>query len=244
MSLENKVILITGASRGIGREVAILLSENGAKVVVNYSSSEEEANKTVAHITNNGGSAIAVKADVSQRDQVTMLFDKTIAKFGKLDVLINNAGIMDNKLLKDHTQDDFSKVFEINVRGVFNTLQEAHNKLADNGIIINFSSSTTKLMLPKYALYSSTKAAIEQMTRVFANEIGRGISVNAIAPGPTATELFNKGKSQETIDQLSSKSAFNRIAEPLDIAKVVLFLANDDSKWISGQVIYANGAMI
>ncbi|WP_405328114.1 SDR family oxidoreductase [Leeuwenhoekiella sp. LLG6367-2.1] len=244
MSLENKVILITGASRGIGREVAILLSENGAKVVVNYSSSEEEANKTVAHITNHGGSAIAVKADVSRRDQVTMLFDKTLAEFGKLDVLINNAGIMDNKFLKDHTQDDFSKVFEINVRGVFNTLQEAHTKLADNGIIINFSSSTTKLMLPKYALYSSTKAAIEQMTRVFSNEIGRGISVNAIAPGPTATELFNKGKSQETIDQLSSKSVFNRIAEPLDIAKVVLFLANEDSKWISGQVIYANGAMI
>ena len=244
MTLQNKVIIITGSSRGIGKEVAMLLAKNGAKVIINYSNSEDEANKTVDVIIKNGGTALAIKANVSQKDQVTHLFDKTIESFGKVDVLINNAGIMNNKLLKDHTQEDFSKLFNVNVRGVFNTLQEANSKLADNGIIINFSSSTTKLMLPQYALYSSTKAAVEQMTWVFSKEIGRGISVNAIAPGATATELFTTGKSQETIDELSSMSAFNRIAEPIDIAKVVLFLASDDSKWISGQVVYANGALI
>jgi len=244
MSLQNKVIIVTGSSRGIGKAVAILLAENGAKVVVNYSSSADEANKTVDHIVSNGGNAIAIKADVSQKDQVTQLFDETIENYGKIDVLINNAGIMDNKLLKDHDQEDFTKVFDVNVRGVFNTLQEANDKLVDNGIIINFSSTTTKLMLPQYALYSSTKAAVEQMTRVFSKEIGRGISVNAIAPGATATDLFKSGKSDEMIEELSTKSAFNRIAEPIDIAKIVLFLASDDSKWISGQVIYANGALI
>ena len=244
MSVKNKVIIVTGSSRGIGKEIALLLAENGAKVVINFSNSEDKANKTVESIIKKGGEAISIKADVSNRNQVTFLFNKTIEVFGRIDVLINNAGIMNNKLLKDHTQGDFSKLFDVNVKGVFNTLQEADSKLVDNGIIINFSSSTTKLMLPKYALYSSTKAAVEQMTRVFSKEIGRGISVNAIAPGATETELFIDGKSKETIDKLSSMSAFNRIAEPNDIAKVVLFLASDNSKWISGQVIYANGALI
>jgi 3-oxoacyl-[acyl-carrier protein] reductase len=244
MNLHNKVIIVTGSSKGIGREVAILLAKNGAKVIVNYSNSEKEANNTLKQITKNGGTGLAIQADVSQKDQVTHLFDKTIAVFGKVDVLVNNAGIMYNKLLKDHTHQEFSKLFEVNVRGIFNTLQEADSKLADNGKIINFSSSTTKLMLPTYALYSATKAAVEQMTKVFSKEIGRGISVNAIAPGATSTELFLTGKSQDTIDKLSAMNAFNRLAEPIDIARVVLFLASDDSKWISGQVIGANGAFV
>lgn len=244
MKLRNKVIIVTGSSRGIGKEVAILLAKNGAKVIVNHSNSEAEANQTAETITQNGGTALVIKADVSQRHEVTHLFDKTIEVFGKVDVLVNNAGIMFSKLLKDHTQDDFTKLFNVNVRGIFNTLQEADSKLADNGIIINFSSSTAKLMFPTYALYSATKAAVEQISRVFSKEVGRGISVNAIAPGATATELFLNGKSQETIDKLSAMNAFGRLAEPIDIAKVVLFLACDDSKWISGQVIGANGALV
>tara|TARA_R110002124_G_scaffold277686_1_gene449277 strand:- start:1092 stop:1826 length:735 start_codon:yes stop_codon:yes gene_type:complete len=244
MKLEKKVIIVTGASRGIGKEIALLLARNGAKVVVNHSNSESEAQETVYEIIENGGNAIAVKADVSQREEVTQLFDKTIAAFGKVDVLVNNAGVMISKMLKDNSQDDFSKQFDINVRGIFNTLQEANLKLADDGNIINFSSSTVKLMFPTYALYSASKAAVEQMTRVFSKEIGRGISVNAIAPGATETELFLKGKSQETIDKLSAMNAFNRLAKPIDIAQVVLFLASDESKWISGQVIGANGALV
>ncbi len=244
MKVKNKVIIVTGSSRGIGKAVAILLAENGATVIVNHSNSEFEANETVDYIIKKGGSALAIKADVSQKKEVVQLFNQTIEKFGKVDVLINNAGIMYNEFLKNNTQEEFTSLFDVNVRGVFNTLQEADSKLEDNGIIINFSSSTAKLMFPKYALYSATKAAVEQMTRVFSKEIGRGISVNAIAPGATATELFLTGKSQETIDKLSGMNAFNRLAEPIDIARVVLFLASDDSKWISGQVIGANGALI
>ncbi|WP_405397633.1 glucose 1-dehydrogenase [Maribacter sp. Asnod2-G09] len=244
MKLEDKVIIITGASRGIGQEVAFLLAENGAKVVVNHSNSEKDAEATVSKIKDNGGNAIAIKADVSDRDQVTQLYDQTIEAFGKVDVLINNAGVMFNKKLKDNTQKDFNKLFDVNVKGVFNMLQEADSKLSDNGNIINISSSTVKLMFPNYALYSASKAAVEQMTRVFSKEIGRGISVNALAPGATETELFLNGKSQEFIDKLSSMNAFDRLAQPIDIARVVLFLASDDSKWISGQVIGANGALI
>lgn len=172
------------------------------------------------------------------------MFDKTIAAFGKVHVLINNAGIMISKKLKDNTEEDFSSQFDVNVKGIFNTLQEADAKLADQGNIINISSSTVKLMFPTYALYSATKAAVEQMTRVFSKEIGRGISVNALAPGATETDLFLKGKSEETINKLSAMNAFNRLAKPIDIANVVLFLASDESKWISGQVIGANGALI
>ena len=244
MKLEDKVIIITGASRGIGQEVAFLLAENGAKVVVNHSNSEKDAEATVSKIKDNGGNAIAIKADVSDRDQVTQLYDQTIEAFGKVDVLVNNAGVMFNKKLKDNTQKDFNKLFDVNVKGVFNMLQEADSKLSDNGNIINISSSTVKLMFPNYALYSASKAAVEQMTRVFSKEIGRGISVNALAPGATETELFLNGKSQEFIDKLSSMNAFDRLAQPIDIARVVLFLASDDSKWISGQVIGANGALI
>ncbi|WP_158973462.1 SDR family oxidoreductase [Cellulophaga sp. L1A9] len=244
MKLEQKSIIITGSSRGIGKEIALLLARNGAKVVVNYTSSKDAAEETVAEISKNGGTAIALQADVSKKEAVIRLFDETIAAFGKVDVLINNAGIMKNKAFKDFSQDDFSSQFDINVRGVFNTMQEAAHKLADNGIILNFSSTTTKLMLPTYGIYSATKAAVEQMTRVFSKEVGRGISVNAIAPGPTKTELFLEGKSEEFMDRLKGMNAFGRLADPIDIAKIVLFLASDDSKWISGQVIGANGAMI
>ncbi|MWW24313.1 SDR family oxidoreductase [Algibacter lectus] len=244
MNLENKVILVTGSSKGIGKEIAIQLAKNGAKVIVNHSNSEAEAQETVDTIVKNGGAAISVKADVSQKTDVVNLFDKAIEAYGKIDVLVNNAGIMTSKLLKDCTEDDFNNQFDVNVKGVFNTLQEADSKLADNGNIINISSSTAKLMFPTYGIYSSTKAAVEQMTRVFSKEIGRGISVNAIAPGATETELFLKGKSQEFIDKLSGMNAFNRLAKPIDIANVVVFLASDESKWISGQVIGANGALV
>ncbi|MCG9792620.1 SDR family oxidoreductase [Flavobacterium algicola] len=243
-NLDNKVILVTGSSKGIGKEVAILLARNGAKIIVNHSNSQKEADETVNEIKRNGGDAIAIKADVSDKEQVIQLFDKALAEYGKIDVLVNNAGTMISKKLKDVTQDDFTKQFEVNVRGIFNTLQEADSKLADNGKIINFSSSTTKLMLPTYAIYSATKAAVEQMTRVYAKEIGRGISVNAIAPGATETDLFMNGKSQEQIDKMSAMNAFDRLAKPIDIARVVLFLASDDSSWISGQVIGANGALV
>jgi 3-oxoacyl-[acyl-carrier protein] reductase len=243
-TLNNKVALVTGASRGIGAAVATKLANAGAKVIINYAGSKEEAEKTVQSIKENGGDAIAVKADVSKPGEVSALFDTAIAHYGRIDVLINNAGLMITKLLKDTTDEEFTRQFEVNVRGTFNTLREAATKLADKGTIINFSSSTTRLMLPGYGTYVATKGAVEQLTRVFAKEVGaRGINVNAVLPGPTNTELLINGKSQEVIDKLASLNAFKRIADTEDIAKVVVFLASDDAKWISGQTIGLNGAM-
>jgi 3-oxoacyl-[acyl-carrier protein] reductase len=243
-TLTGKVTLVTGASRGIGAAIAKELANAGARVVVNYAGGKEAAEQVVAEIKNNGGDAIALQADVSRAGDVKQLFDAAIAHYGKIDVLINNAGIMITKLLKDTSDEEFSRQFDINVKGTFNTLREAASKLADNGSIINFSTSVNRIMLPTYATYVATKAAVEQLTRVFAKEAGsRGINVNSVSPGPTDTALFTSGKSQELIDRLAALSAFNRIGQPTDIAKVVVFLASDAAKWISAQNIGINGGM-
>jgi 3-oxoacyl-[acyl-carrier protein] reductase len=243
-TLTQKVILVTGASRGIGAAVAHQLAAAGAKVIINYAGGQEAAEQTVSIIREMGGDAIAFQADVSKASEVTAMFDAAIAHYGKIDVLVNNAGIMITKLLKDTTDEDLTRQFDINVRGTFNTMREAATKLVDNSIIINFSSTTTRVMMPTYGTYVASKAAVEQLTRVFSKEVGsRGINVNSVSPGPTNTELFTKGKPQEVIDRLASLSAFNRIGEPQDIAKIVVFLAGDDAKWISAQNIGINGAM-
>ena len=243
-TLTEKVILVTGASRGIGATIARKLANAGAKVIINYAGGKEAAEQVVSVIKQNGGDAIALQADVSKADEVKNLFDAAIAHYGRIDVLVNNAGIMITKLIKDTTDEDFTRQFDINVRGTFNTMREAATRLADKGSIINFSTSVNRIMLPSYGTYVATKAAVEQLTRVFSKEVGnRGINVNSVSPGPTNTELFTKGKSEELINRLASLSAFNRIGEPEDIARVVCFLASDEAKWISGQNIGVNGAM-
>ena len=243
-NLSNKVILVTGASKGIGAEVAKKLAEAGAKVIVNFAGSKADADNVVETIKNNGGEAIAVQADVSKSEDVKNLFDQSIAHFGKIDVLVNNAGIMITKPIQETTDEDFDRQFSINVKGVFNTLREASARLADNGSIINFSTSVNRLMLPGYGTYVATKSAVEQLTRVFSKEIGhRGINVNSVSPGPTATALFLNGKPQELIDRLASLNPFGRIAETDDIANVVVFLASDEAKWINAQNIGVNGGM-
>ncbi|MDQ0594178.1 3-oxoacyl-[acyl-carrier protein] reductase [Chryseobacterium ginsenosidimutans] len=243
-NLSNKVVLVTGASKGIGAEVAKKLAEAGAKVIVNFSGSKADADNVVEEIKTNGGEAIAVQADVSKSEDVKSLFDQSIAHFGRIDVLVNNAGIMITKTIQETTDEDFDRHFSINVKGVFNTLREAATKLADNGSIINFSTSVNRLMLPGYGTYVATKSAVEQLTRVFSKEIGhRGINVNSVSPGPTATALFLNGKPQETIDRLASLNPFGRIAETDDIANVVVFLASDEAKWINAQNIGVNGGM-
>jgi 3-oxoacyl-[acyl-carrier protein] reductase len=242
-NLKDKVVLITGASKGIGAHMAQAFTQAGAKVVINYASSETAAQAVLADIEAQGGQAMIVKADVSKEAEIISLFDQALEAYGRIDVLVNNAGVMTTRTIKDSTEADFDQQFDINVKGTFFALKQAATKLADGGTIINFSSSTTKLMFPGYGIYSAAKAAVEQMSRVFAKEIGRGISVNAIAPGPTKTELFLNGKSEETLTRLAASNAFNRIADPEDITRVVLFLASDDAKWISGQTIAANGAM-
>lgn len=243
-TLSEKVILVTGASRGIGAAIAQQLAAAGAKVIVNYANGKEAAEQTVELIKQQGGEAISLQADVSKAEEVKHLFDAAIVHYGKIDVLVNNAGVMITKLLKDTTDEDYTRQFDINVRGTFNTMREAATKLADKGSIINFSTSVNRIMLPTYSTYVATKAAVEQLTRVFSKEVGaRGINVNSVSPGPTNTELFTKGKPQEVIGRLASLSAFNRIGEPEDIAKVIVFLASDDAKWIDAQNIGVNGGM-
>ncbi|MFZ4861047.1 SDR family oxidoreductase [Sphingobacterium sp. Mn56C] len=243
-ALKEKVILVTGASRGIGAEVAKQLAAAGAKVIVNYAGGNEAAEQVVDFIKQQGGDALALQADVSNAAAVKKLFSDAINHYGRIDVLVNNAGIMINKLIKDTTDEDFDRQFNVNVKGVFNTLREAATRLADNGSVINFSTSVNRLMLPTYGTYVATKSAVEQLTAVFAKEVGsRGINVNSVSPGPTNTELFTHGKPQEVIDRLAALSAFNRIGETQDIAKLIVFLASDDAKWISAQNIGVNGGM-
>jgi 3-oxoacyl-[acyl-carrier protein] reductase len=243
-TLEQKVVLVTGASRGIGAAIALKLADAGAKVIVNYAGGKDAAEQVVADIIQQGGDAIALQADVSKTTDVKNLFDAAIAHYGRLDVLVNNAGIMINKLIKDTTDEDFARQFDINVKGTFNTMREAATRLADKGSIINFSTSVNRIMLPTYGTYVATKAAVEQLTRVFAKEVGsRGINVNSVSPGPTNTELFTNGKSEETINRLASLSPFNRLGEPDDIAKIVVFLASDEAKWVNAQNLGINGGM-
>lgn len=243
-NLSAKVILVTGASKGIGAEVAKRLAAARAKVIVNYAGSKADAEAVVADIIANGGDAIAVQADVRKPAEVKALFDQSIAHYGRIDVLINNAGVMITKTIAETTDEEFDRTFDINVKGVFNTLREAATRLADNGTVLNISTSVNRLMIPGYGNYVASKSAVEQYTRIFSREVGhRGINVNSLSPGPTATALFLDGKSQETINRLAALNPFNRIAETDDIANVVLFLVSDDAKWINAQNIGANGGM-
>lgn len=241
--LAEKIVLVTGGSKGIGATIAQHVSAEGAKVIINYSGSDADAESTVNSIREKGGEAIAIKADVRNAKDVDTLFEKAIAHFGKIDVLINNAGVMVTKLIRDTTDEDFERQFDINVKGVFNTLRKATTHLADNGTIINLSTTISRLMVPTYGTYTASKSAVEQLSRVLSKEIGRGINVNSISPGPTNTALFVNGKSPEVIDRLASMNPFNRIGEPEEIAKVVVFLASDDAKWINSQNIGINGGM-
>ena len=246
MSDQNgKVAIVTGASRGIGSAVAERLGRDGFTVIVNYSGSAEAADALVRKITEGGGRALVVKADVSDPGAVREIFETTVAKFGGVDVLVNNAGIMTVSNLADTDDASFDRQIAINLKGTFNTLREGAKRLRSGGRIINFSSSVVGLLQPTYAIYAATKAAVEAITSVLAKELrGRNITVNAIAPGPTATDLFLKGKPEAVIDHLAKLAPLERLGEPNDIARAVSFLAGADGAWINGQVLRANGGII
>ena len=203
------------------------------------------AHALVDKITQQGGSALAVQADISDSAAVRQLFKTTLDTFGGVDVLVNNAGIMALAPLGDTDDATFDRLLAINVKGTFNTLREATRHLRDGGRIINFSSSVTALLQPTYSIYAATKAAVEAMTSVLAKELrGRNITINAVAPGPTATDLFLNGKPQEVIDRLAKLAPLERLGEPADIAAVVSFLSGPDGAWINGQTLRANGGII
>lgn len=241
----SKVALVTGASRGIGAVIARQLASDGFAVVINYANSATEAAQLVEELQQAGHQAIAVKADVSSAEDVRRMFDETEAQLGKVDVLVNNAGILKVLPLAQHTDELFDQTFNIHARGTFNTLREAATRLNDGGRIINFSSSTVGLNLPGYAVYIASKAAVESLTQVFAKEMrGRNITVNAVAPGPVATELFLRGKSEEQIQSFAKMPPLERLGQPEDIARVVAFLAGPESAWVNGQILRANGGLV
>jgi 3-oxoacyl-[acyl-carrier protein] reductase len=240
-----KSALVTGASRGIGSAIAERLAQDGFSVVVNYSGSEGEASALAKKINANGGRAITVQADVSKPADVARLFDAAEKEFGGVDVLVNNAGIMPLAKIADAEDAIFDRVVAVNLKGTFNGLREAAKRLRDGGRIINFSTSVVGMKLETYGVYAATKSAVETLTAILAKELrGKSITVNAIAPGPTATDLFLHGKSQELIDRFAKMNPLERLGTPQDIAAVVAFLAGPDGSWINGQVLRANGGLV
>lgn len=243
--LAGKVALVTGAARGIGRAIALRLARDGASLIVSFSGSAQQAQETVGLIDQGGGRAAAVQADVSKVGDVQRLFDACTEKFGRLDLLVNNAGVMFTKPVVEVGEEEFDRLFAVNVKGAFFCCQEAAKRMADGGRIINLSSSTTVLMLPGYAAYVATKGAVEQFSHVLAKELGpKGITVNVVSPGPTETELFGQGKTEEQKQQFARMAALGRLGQPQDIADVVALLASDEARWITGQNIRANGGLI
>jgi 3-oxoacyl-[acyl-carrier protein] reductase len=241
----NKVAIVTGSSRGIGAAVAERLATDGFTVVVNYAGDAKSAAAVARRIEGRGGRALTAQADVSDPKAVQRMFDAAETAFGGVDVLVNNAGIM--KLAKLAESDDalFDQTIAINLKGTFNTLREAARRLRDGGRIVNFSTSVVGTRLETYGVYVASKAAIESLTGVLSKELrGRSITVNAIAPGPTATDLFLNGKSPELIERFAKGNPLERLGTPQDIAAVVSFLAGPDGSWINGQVLRANGGLV
>lgn len=242
--LQDKVAIVTGSSRGIGAEIARALARAGAKVIVNYAGNQKAAEAVCAEITQTGGEALAVKADVSNSAEMRKLFDAAIDRFKCVNILVNNAGVLLSSSIANTSDEEFDRVLNINVKSVFYALREAATRLADGGRVVSLSSTVTRLMLPNYGAYAASKGAIEQLTRIFAKEAGeRGITANIISPGPVNTELFRTGKSEETIKRMASMSFMGRIGKPQDIAGVVLFLVSDDAGWVTGQNISASGGL-
>lgn len=237
-----KTAIVTGASRGIGRTIAKRLASDGFAVVVNYAGNSAKANETVREIEAAGGKAIAIQGDVANASDAQQLFEKALATFGQIDVVVNNAGIMPLSPIAKGDVETFDKVIATNLRGSFLVLGQAAQHVAEGGRIIAFSSSVLAKAFPSYGPYIASKAGVEGLVHVLANELsGRRITVNAVAPGPVATELFLDGKSDEQIAQISKMAPLERLGQPEDIASVVSFLAGPDGGWINAQILRANG---
>lgn len=241
ISPSTRVALVTGGSRGIGREAALRLAAEDYAVAIAYASNTGEAGEVVAEITGNGGQALAVQLDVADDKAVEAAFTEIEQALGGIDVAVNAAGIMPLSPVTELDLDVLDRVYRTNVRGTFAVAQQAARRLRRGGAIINFSSSVTRLAIPGYGAYAASKGAVEALTLILARELrGRDVTVNTVAPGPTATALFFDGKDQAAIDRAAAFAPLERLGTPADIAALIAFLAGP-GHWVNGQVIYANG---
>jgi 3-oxoacyl-[acyl-carrier protein] reductase len=237
-----KAAIVTGASRGIGREIAKRLAADGFAVAVNYSGNAAKADQTASEIQSAGGQAIVIQGDVSTADKVERLFTQTVEMLGPIHVVVHSAGVMMLSPIAKNDVEQFDRVIATNLRGTFLVLAQAAQHVGEGGRIIALSSSVLAKSFPTYGAYIASKAGVEGLVRVLANELrGRKITVNAVAPGPVATELFLQDKTEEQIAQLSKAAPMERLGEPSDIASVVSFLAGPDGGWINAQILRANG---
>lgn len=237
-----RVAIVTGASRGIGQAIASRLAADGFQIVVNYAGNAAAAASAVASIVSAGGEAVVCRADVGTPEGVDKLFRETIETYGRVDVVVSNAGVMPLMPIAQDSLKEFDRVIQTNLRGTFLMMAAAGRHLGPDGRFIALSSSVLAKNFPGYGPYIASKAGVEGLVHVFANELrGRGITVNAVAPGPVATELFLAGKSEEQIAQSAKLSPLERIGQPDDIARTVSFLAGPDGAWINSQVLRANG---
>lgn len=244
-SPEQKVALVTGASRGIGRAIALQMAVDGFAVVVNYAGNTALAEEAVADIEAKGGRALAVQADIADADAVARLFEQTLATFGRLDVVVNNAGMMQMAKMTSDNVGILDRTLAINLRGSWLVMAKAAETLSKGGRIIALSSSVLGKSFPGYGAYIASKAGVEGLVKVLANELrGRNIAVNAVAPGPVGTDLFFEGKSEELIQSIANMAPFERLGQPEEIADVVSFLAGPQGLWINGQILRANGGMV
>lgn len=244
-SLNGKIAIVTGASRGIGAAIAGRLARDGATVIINYAGKAREAEEQVRRIEAAGGRAVSAQADVSDAAAVARMFDSAEASYGGVDILVNNAGVMKLAKLSDSDDALFDSQIAINLKGTFNTLRQAATRLRNGGRIVNLSSSVVGLKPETYGVYAATKAAVETLTAILSKEMrGRNVTANVVAPGPTGTDLFLNGKSPELVEHLAKMNPLERLGTPDDIAAVVAFLAGPDGAWVNGQVLRANGGMI
>ncbi|MGK6311849.1 SDR family oxidoreductase [Neorhizobium sp. DT-125] len=240
-----RVAIVTGASKSIGRAIALRLAKDGIALVVNYATSREAAEAVVADIEAGGGRAVAVQADVGLPGAAADLFDAAEKSFGGVDILVNNAGMMKLAPLADMDDATFEQHIAVNLTGTFRGIREAGRRLRDGGRIINFSSSVVGVYGPTYGAYAASKAGVEAMTHVASRELGRrGITVNTVAPGPVETDMFMTGKSDELVQRIVGTIPLSRLGQPDEIASVVAFLASPEGGWVNGQVLRANGGMI
>ncbi|GLW09510.1 3-ketoacyl-ACP reductase [Microtetraspora sp. NBRC 13810] len=238
-----RVAIVTGGSRGIGRETARRLAADGQAVVIVYASDDAAAGEAVKELTAAGGTALAVRADVADETAVADLFDTVEREFGGVDVLVHAAGTMVLAPLADLDLADLDRMHRVNIRGTFVVNQQAARRLRRGGAIVNFSTSVRRTMLPGYSAYVASKGAVESISLILARELrGRDVTVNAVAPGPTATDLFLHGKDEETVARFAKGSPMERLGTPGDIAEVVSLLAGP-GRWINGQTVYVNGGL-